>query len=269
MKKILFPIVLIIVFAGVVARPAQAVTMIIGNDPNSATDGTPMGVDPGTGLNSTEFNIQNAYLNLFGAPSPNTLPGRSIWGETPTQLGFTFGARGDNVNVNTFQELDIDIFGDYWTLDSKLTFNPSTAAIVDPNDHILFEGTLQHFGKLSTNDFPHEGDDMMGTVMPFAIDLSAGDKKDALFGQLAHAGDFKIAEHPSIGHFDALLGILQARVSSPSIFFDEIEGSYTGILIAFHIDPQNPPTVPEPATMWMMTSGLAGLAAVGRKRRNI
>jgi hypothetical protein len=245
---------------------SEAITVVIANDPNGTFEGTPRGTNPSTGHETSEFNLAAAYQNLFGAPSPNVLPRRSLWGETPTQMSLGFNATGENVNVAAFQEFDFDIFGDYWTLDSKLTFNPSTAVIVDPNDHILWDGTLQHTGKLSTNDFPHEGDDKEGPPLKFSIDLSAGDKTDALFGRLTHAFDFKFAGHPSIGHADALLGLTQARVVSPSIFFDEIEGSYTGLMVAFHLDGQGP-VVPEQATLGLWGSGFLGLMAMTRKNR--
>ena len=249
-------------FAAVVltARSSEAITVVIANDPNGTFAGTSLGTNPSNGQETSEFNLQAAYQNLFGSPSPNALPRRSTWGETPTQLSFGFRAEGNNVSVNTFQEFDFDVFGNYWTLDSKLTFNPSTAIIVDPNDHILFEGTLQHFGKFSTNDFPHEGDDLKGPLLPFSIDLSAGDKQPALIGQLSHAFDAATGDHPSIGHTDALLGIMQARVVSPSIFFDEIEGSYTGTLVASHV-------IPEPGTLALFASGIVGLISARWRRK--
>lgn len=262
-KKFFF----VCLFAAVVLAPrsSEAITIVIANDSNSTFEGTSLGTNPSNGQETSEFNLQAAYQNLFGQPSPNELPRRSTWGETPTALSFGFRAEGNNVKVNTFQEFDFDIFGNYWTLDAKLTFNPSSAVIVDPNDHILFQGTLQHFGKFSTNDFPHEGDDMKGPLMSFSIDLSAGDKEPATIGQLAHALDAKIEEHPSIGHRDALLGIMQARVVSPSIFFDEIEGSYTGTLLALHVDGQDP-VVPEPGTWGLFAVGIAGLVSARGRR---
>lgn len=263
MKKIILFVCLLSTLT--MPRTAQAITIVIANDPGSTFSGTPMGPNSETGLESSEFNLAAAYQNLFGFPSPNVLPSRSIWGESPTQMGLAFGARGDNVKVQTFQEFEFDIFGDYWTLESKLTFDPSSAIIVDPNDHIKWDGTLTHTGKLSTNDFPHEGDDISGPPLKFSIDLSAGDKEDALFGQLTHAFGFAADAHPSVGHADALLGIMQGRVVSPSIFFDEIEGSYTGILVAFHLDG-NQPVVPEPATLGLLAPGLLGLLAARRRK---
>ena len=247
-------------------RSSEAITIVLANDSDSSFEGTPMGTNPATGQETSSFNLAAAYLNFFGAPSPNVLPTQNLWGETPTQMSFGFSASGDNVRVDTFQELDLDIFGDYWTLDSRLTFDPSSAIIFDPNDHIMWGGTLTHTGTLSTNDVPHEGDDQSGPPLKFSIDLSAGDKQPALIGQLAHAFDAAAEVHPSVGHVDALLGILQARVVSPSIFFDEIEGSYTGIVAALHLDGREP-VIPEPATLGLFGSGLLGLMAALRRNR--
>ena len=266
MKKTILIIVFWITLI-LMPRSSEAITVVLANDSDSSFEGTPMGTNPTTGQETSSFNLATAYLNFFGGPSPNVLPTQNLWGETPTQMSFGFSAQGDNVKVDTFQELDLDIFGDYWTLDSKLTFDPSSAIIVDPNDHILWDGMLTHTGKLSTNDFPHEGDALSGPPLKFSIDLSAGDKKPALIGQLAHAFDAKADEHPSVGHVDALLGILQGRVVSPSIFFDEIEGSYTGIMVAFHLDGQEP-VVPEPSTLGLLGSGLLGLFALMRKQKS-
>ena len=246
-------------------RLSEAITVAIANDPNGIFQGTSTGTNPSNGQETSEFNLQAAYQNLFGFPSPNALPQRSMWGETPTQMTFGFNATGDNVKVDTFQELQLDVVGNYWTLDSKLTFDPSSAIIVDPNDHIKWGGTLTHTGKLSTNDFPHEGDDKSGLPMKFALDLSAGNKTPGLFGQLAYAVDGNAAEHPSVGHADAVIGVLQARVTSPSIFFDEIEGSYTGLMVGFHLDDQQP-VVPEPGTLGLFGSGLLGLVAARRNK---
>lgn len=258
-------ILFLLVVCATAAQPSQAITIAIANDPNGIFEGTSTGINPANGHDTSEFNLQLAYQNLYGSPSPNALPQRSLWGETPTQMSLGFSAQGDNVKVVSFQEFDFDVLGNYWTLDSKLTFNPSTAVFVDPNDHILWDGTLTHTGKLSTRDFPHEGDDLTGLPLKFSIDLSAGDKTDALFGQLTHAFDFEIAQHPSVGHTDALLGIMQARVTSPSIFFDEIEGSYTGLMVGFHLDGREP-VVPEPATVFLLGSGLAGILWSRRRR---
>jgi len=266
MKKINLAL---IVLALSVLSPAsaRAVTIVIGNQPGGSFEGTPAGVNPQTGLPTSSFNnLASVYQSLFGSPSPNALPTQNLWGESPTMLTMGFSAEGANVKVETFQELDFDIFGDYWTLDSKLTFDPSSAVIIDPNDHIIWGGTLTHTGKLSTSDFPHEGDDQSGLPMKFNIDLSAGDKEPAMIGQLAHALGVAVEDHPSVGHTDAMIGVLQGRVTSPSIFFDEIEGSYTGIMVALHLGDQ-PPVVPEPSTLALLGSGLLGMLAQKTRRK--
>ena len=263
-KLILIPFILSVLVMS--SGSSEAITVAIANDPNGVFEGTSTGTNPSNGQETSEFNLSSAYQNLFGQPSPNALPQKSMWGETPTQMTFGFRAEGKNVSVNTFQEFDFDVFGNYWTLNSKLTFDPSSAIIVDPNDHIKWDGTLTHTGKSSTNDFPHEGDDMSGPPLKFSIDLSAGDKTDALFGQLTHALDFQFGDHQSIGHVDAMIGVMQARVTSPSIFFDEIDGAYTGLMVGFHLDGSQP-VVPEPSSILLLGGGLtAGLIFTRRKK---
>lgn len=265
MKKLITTFFLLFALMGL-SRTSDAITIAIANDPNGVFEGTSTGINPATGQDTSEFNLNNAYQSVFGFPSANVLPQRSIWGETPTLMTFGFGARGDNVKVDTFQEFEFDIFGNYWTLESKLTFNPATAIFVDPNDHIIWDGTLKHTGKLSTNDSPHEGDDLVGANLGFSIDLSAGDKTDALFGQLTHAFDFETGQHPSIGHQDAVLGIMQGRVTGPNLLIDEIEGSYTGLMVGMHLDGREP-VVPEPATLILLGGGLAAMLYRQKNRK--
>src|SRR5262245_12670806 len=78
------------------ARSSEAVTFILDNNPLGTFSGTPMGVNPSTGLNDTGFDLNTAYQNLYGVPSPNDLGRNNLWGETPTQMGLGIGARGDN-----------------------------------------------------------------------------------------------------------------------------------------------------------------------------
>ncbi len=249
-------------------RSSEAITITISgsNDPNAIFEGTPTGTNPTTGLETSEFNLQTAYENLNNQSSPNELP-RSVWGESPTLMTMAFGARGDGVKVEEFQKFEFSVMGNYWTLKSNLTFNPATAIIVDPNDHIILEGTLQHQGKLSTDDFPHEGDVFDPPPLPFSVDLNAGDKEQALFGPLAHAGTFAFDDHPAAGHFDVMIAVLQGRVVSTSFIFDvidDIEGSYSGLVQGAHLGAP----IPEPGTLGLFALGVAGLA-VSRRRRKL
>ena len=273
MKKNFFPsLCSALIFLSVIgffALPCFASIMMISgsSSPNATFDMTPLPSNPNLpGFTFSQTNLNTAYTNVFGGNSPNPLPNAS-WAESETTAVLLLD---NGKTVDTFQDFKFHITGDYWNIETNINFNPATAIIVDPNDHVTLSGYIQHFGKLSTNNIPHFGDIAEGPKINYSVDVNAGDKKERdAFGPAAAAGQGAAAEHLDIGHVDVEQSALFARVESKTFVFDVIDdiSRWTGVVAATHIDPFEP-SVPEPSTIFLFGAGMGGLLFM-KKKRNI
>lgn len=232
---------------------------------SSTTETTPIPSNPNLPGPVSQANLNTAYTQLFGGPSPNSLPNIG-WLESPT-IGVLLLEGGKS--VDTFQNFEFTVTGDYWTVKTNIEFNPQTAPIFDPNDHIVLSGFVQHTGKLSQNDIPHEADAAAGPQIPYTLDLNAGTKLPRdIFGPAAGLGQGALAHHPNnIDHFDFQQSAIFARVNSASgagiDFLDDIT-SWTAVVGAQHLNVPTAP-VPEPSTILLFGGGIAGVFLRRRK----
>lgn len=248
------------------STPAAMIQLFGTGDPTPPMFNTnPLPPNPSIpGLDFSNINLNDQYNLLFGAPSPNKLP-TLLWGESQETAFMGLTSDGD---VNTFQTFNFLITGDYWRVRTDLTFNPSTAIIIDPNDELTMTGFVQHTGKLSAPGIPHPGDSAAGPIIEYDMLINAGNKIQVPnpfgFTTFAVADNFAaVNTHPNVDHQDIILGILAANVEPDTnaqiSFRDEIEGFWTGAVIGSH-------AVPEPSTILLFGSGLF---AAGMRRRKI
>ena len=252
------------------ATPAAAVIVTVADvdvpNPFIPTESLPPNPDFPM-LTFSEFDLHDAFNTIFGHPSPNRLPDKVGFGEDPSRFTLVFVTpRTDPQEIEDSQTFSFVVTGDFWTVKSTLMFNPATAIIVDPNDELTLSGFAIHHGTRSLPNQPHDGDDASGPQIEYSVTINAGNKVPRdIFGSAVGNVTAALGEHPHVGHLDLVGSVLFARVVSSSFLgvdlIDDIT-RWNGAVEGLHV-------IPEPSSLFLLGSGLLGLAGCGVADRRL
>ena len=281
---LLWPQLLVVPWLLLVAStPAAAVSIgFPGGGPTTPTFALPpMPPNPNLpGLTSYHFDLGQLFPMAFpGVPSSNRLPVGSF-AESASSFHLAllagFGRGGFIDPVVTDQTFTFFVIGDAWSVQARVEYDAASFPIFDA-DVVSVKGDVVH------RIAPHTGEFKPGDAISYDVLLHGARavtvpprfasqiSNEALRAELrsrsfqppadARFGfDVNGAIHPGGKHDDVALGMLFGQVTRavPGITRDDFEW-WAGGVSGLHV-------VPEPSTLVLLGSALAGVAAFARGR---
>ena len=251
--------------------PASATVIgIPGNPPTDLPAGPPNPTLPG-------YTLYPFMLNAFLPPSPNPLPS-GLFAESPLQFNLVmeagFGPSGKTDPIVAAQKFNFFIIGNFWSVQAQFDYKPASS-IFAPSDIVTMTGDAVH------RIAPHPGEFAPGPAVSFNVVLNAGSVitlppdfdvpgdalrkaiQDANLPPGARAGvDVRSEIHEQGPHEDVIFAVLAGQIANANNPFvgNELE-FWIGGVAGLHA-----PT-PEPGTILLLGSSLAGLGAAAWRRR--
>ena len=245
MKKLLVAGLAILASLGV------AQTVLAGSVTTNFVTGTVNEVEDVTAFNTIASMMQGMVVTAYFSSGD---PEKKIWGSLPsTNPGELFGVQGNGWSL----QMSGNTFSDLWTLTSSGASITSLVLDGMAGNTIFDKSLLDSDGDLVSGT---PGSGLGGT---FSL---VGTTTWDLVVTYSDAVRVPNKYDERILYLDGILGDIFGSLTID--FSLEPEGSpFYNSTLTFKADTDNINPIPEPATLLLFATGLAGLAAVGRRRQ--